>query len=164
MTRERTGRHWPWIIVGLLVGHVSVMVLLIVTANAGESHAVEPNYYQKALDWDQTMAQQRANVALGWELREQASMQHDAVWVRASLFDRDGKPLTGAKAELITFHRAHSNDRLELSVPEVAPGVYAIHWPTTHAGLWEMRWRFTAGEKRFTRTDVIEVFAPEPGR
>ena len=162
MTREPTGRHWPWIIVGLLVGHVSVMVLLIVTANVGESHAVEPNYYQKALAWDQTMAQQRNNVALGWELREQASMQHQAVWLRATLVDQNGAPVTGAKAELTTFHRARSADRLEVTVPEVAPGVYAIHWPTKRAGLWELRWRFTAGSETFTRTDVIEVFSPEP--
>ncbi len=164
MKRERNGRHWPWIIVALLGVHVGVMVLLIITATAGESHAVEPNYYQKALDWDQTMAQERANVALGWELGERSTMEQGVVSVRATLVDRAGAPVFGARAELTAFHRARSGDRLEVTAPEVAPGVYAIHWPSARAGLWELRWRFTAGEDRFTRTDVIEVFTPEPVR
>lgn len=48
----RSGRHWPWVIVGMLLMNVGVVTTTIVLALR---HPVEivPNYYDQALRWDE---------------------------------------------------------------------------------------------------------------
>ncbi len=42
---------WPFIIVGMLIVHVSGMMLAMVIAQRNKPPVVE-NYYQKAVEWD----------------------------------------------------------------------------------------------------------------
>ena len=48
-------RHlrWPLIVVGLLLGHMSLMFTAILIINRSKPDPVLPDYYQRALDWDQ---------------------------------------------------------------------------------------------------------------
>ena len=48
-------------IVALLVGGAGANVGLMLVATSDASFAVEPDYYQKALAWDETMAQAARN-------------------------------------------------------------------------------------------------------
>jgi hypothetical protein len=51
-------RHlrWPLIVLGLLVGHISLMVVAVIIATHDQANTVLPDYYQKAQHWDQDRA------------------------------------------------------------------------------------------------------------
>jgi hypothetical protein len=60
MTHPRRHLKWPLIVVGLLVVHMSAMVVAVVIATHHNSGgAVIPDYYQKAVNWDRTQSQLR---------------------------------------------------------------------------------------------------------
>jgi len=59
------GWYWPVGLAALLVVSAGANIALIVITSRDASFAVEPNYYAKALAWDETMAQQARNEALG---------------------------------------------------------------------------------------------------
>src|SRR3954466_7927827 len=69
-TPTRKFRYWPWplIVVGLLLGHVSIMVTAVILATGDKSFAVLPNYYEKAVNWDKNQAELRASEKLGWQV------------------------------------------------------------------------------------------------
>ncbi len=57
----KPGALWPWVIGGALVLHVVVSLGVVFFATSDASYAVEEDYYQKAIDWDQKRAQDRTN-------------------------------------------------------------------------------------------------------
>ncbi|MEZ4456629.1 MAG: FixH family protein [Gemmatimonadales bacterium] len=61
--------------IGVLAITVGANGYMLYEANRGMA-AVEPDYYQKAVDFDSTMAQARRNASLGW--RVDAAL--DAAW------------------------------------------------------------------------------------
>ena len=51
--RRRAGSiRWPLIIVGLLLGHMSLMGVAVTLATRVGRDGVVPDYYQKAVNWD----------------------------------------------------------------------------------------------------------------
>jgi hypothetical protein len=59
--------RWPLIIVGLLVLHVVGMMSAVFIATHDRSFVVLPDYYKRALQWDERKAQQLASDQLGWK-------------------------------------------------------------------------------------------------
>jgi nitrogen fixation protein FixH len=157
MKRERGGWHWPAIIIGLLVTNAVGVGILVTAAGADSGHAVEPNYYQKALDWDDEMAQQRTNRELGWQLEPALVRNGDAVELTVSLSDASGASLDGAAIDLITFHRARAANRLELTLTGAGDGSYRTAWRSPRDGLWELRFVVSRGDDRFTRKAVVQL-------
>ena len=47
-------------------------LIVVYVATSDPSHAVEENYYQKAIAWDDKRAQDRVNQDLGWSLSFEA--------------------------------------------------------------------------------------------
>lgn len=60
----RAGRWWPRMIVGLLVLNVGVCVVTVVAATTRPAQ-VEPDYYRKALEWDESRGVGRAGEGAG---------------------------------------------------------------------------------------------------
>ena len=50
----RPERHlrWPLIVIGLLLGHMLLMLVAVVLATREHPSKVIPDYYQKATNWD----------------------------------------------------------------------------------------------------------------
>ena len=69
---------WVGLILALLGGQIVLMGVMTLLATSDASFAVEPDYYQKALHWDATVAQRRENARLAWsakiELGNEASV------------------------------------------------------------------------------------------
>lgn len=105
--------RWPIIIAAMLVVHVLATITAIVIATSDRSFAVVPNYYQQAVNWDQTKAAQQTSDALGWKAAVSVSPAVDALGQRqitVDLHDADGKPILADKAEVKFFHYSHGND------------------------------------------------------
>lgn len=91
-------RWWPFFIIVLLVGGAGANVALMVIATRDPSFAVEPDYYQKALRWDEAMTQESHNAALGWSVAVgvDAATRSGPTRIVLRVSDRDGAPVEDA--------------------------------------------------------------------
>jgi len=96
------GARWVFAVVGLLVGCVLAMVVLIVAAHSDGGSRVLPQYYDKAVHYDDRIDQEARNRALAWHI--DAAIEHGVMTVIAR--DGGGAPLEGAKIRIEGIERA----------------------------------------------------------
>jgi len=143
---------WPAIVVGLLVLGVGANVLLMLYATGDPSFAVEPDYYAKALAWDDHMAQERRNADLGWTIAldlASGPASTGLVGVAATVTDRQGALIEDATVSIEAFSYARGNEKVTAVLP--------ADLPLPRKGLWEFRCTARRGEDVFTavlREDV----------
>lgn len=149
----RRGWLWPIGLAALLVVSAGVNVVFMIIANRDPSFAVEPDYYRKALAWDETMAQEARNRALGWALdvRAEPASQRGRLRLVIRLADSAGSALDGAAVTVEALHGARAADVLTGTLAPAGPGLYAAEMPLRRAGLWELRFRAARGDDVFTR-------------
>jgi nitrogen fixation protein FixH len=140
----------------LLVVSAGANIALVVITSRDASFAVEPDYYAKALAWDETMAQEARNKALGWSLELRVEPTGEGGLVAVSLADRAGAPLPGARITIEALHNARAGRVLTAILEPRGPG-YARMMPLARPGLWEFRLRVTRGADVFTATLMRDV-------
>jgi len=152
------GWYWPVGLATLLVGSAGANIALVVTTSRDASFAVEPDYYAKALAWDETMAQLARNEALGWSLGlgVEPTGERGRMTVTARLTDSAGAPLTGARIAIEALHNARASRVLTAALEPRSLG-YATVMPLARPGLWEFRVRVTRGPDAFTATLMRDV-------
>lgn len=167
-------RIWPTLIVVALLGNIVLGVVLVRVAGGDRHFAVESNYYQKAVSWDSTMAQDGRNRALGWvmvpSLGALQSGRADTLAVRVQT--ASGEPVVDAALTLEAMPVAYAGEvtRTTLS-PTGEPGRYVAVGVINRAGLWELRFVAVRGSDRFTEnvrldastTAVAAVVTARPG-
>lgn len=149
--------RWP-LGIGLIIAvHIAAMVGLVAVATGDPSHYVEEDYYERALRWDEHMAQERKNAALGWRA---AVAIADPVPGRATLTvrltDRHAEPVAGAEVRVVTFAVARAGRRLRARLAEAGAGRYAARLPIARPGRWEVRLTVTRRGERFTHVAIVE--------
>jgi nitrogen fixation protein FixH len=144
--------------VALLAASAGANIALVVITSRDTSFAVEPNYYAKALAWDQTMAQQARSEALGWslELRVDPAAARGRKTVTVRLADRAGAPIEGAEVTVEVFHNARASRILSAALNPEGQGYVAV-MPIDRPGLWEFRLRVTRGPEVFVATLTRDV-------
>jgi hypothetical protein len=166
----RQGRMWPWMVGALLLLMVLMAGVLVWVSLGDPSHVVEADYYDKAIHWDETRAQQEANARLGWrvDLRfldvpgelavPDSGGRLPNTLVVASLTDSLGLPLDSLTVTLSAFFSARAGRVLQA---ELAPmdGGHGTAWRLGPPGLWEFRLVATRGEDRFTWSGSRELGA-----
>ena len=162
----KPGAAWPYIIGGALALHVIASLVVVFIATSDPSYAVEEDYYQKALAWDERRAQDRTNDTLGWSF-DFAVTPPDRVGdeprIEAILRNEAGLPLSDAAVALETFHNSRGDDILRTRLlPTEEPGVYSTTLPMQHNGRWEMRFTVERGSDRFTHSETRHVFVEGP--
>jgi nitrogen fixation protein FixH len=144
--------------VALLAASAGANIALVVITSRDTSFAVEPNYYAKALAWDQTMAQQARSEALGWSLglRVDPAAARGRKTVTVRLADRAGAPIEGAEVAVEVFHNARASRILSAALSPEGQGYVAV-MPIDRPGLWEFRLRVTRGPEVFVATLTRDV-------
>jgi len=136
------GRQWPWIIVGLLLIHASLIVGTIMIVSARHDLYVEPNYYAKAVDWDIQRAILEAADEMGWTIQlivDQPTARADQLQtLRVSITDRDHQPVEDALVEAECFHPAHANDRINAVLVLQDNGTYQAPVTMKEPGYWKV--------------------------
>ena len=159
--KREKGWYWPWFVGGfLLVGSLVPSVFLLYYALNDPSFAVEDDYYQKALDWDQTMAQMRVNKELGWSLDLDLERVAKADGTRAldlRVLDKAGAALEDCRVSLLYFHNARAGQRFEERLAGEG-GLYKASLPMRRPGVWELRFTVEQGEKVYTETLTRELY------
>lgn len=157
----KPGSWWPPIIAGALAFHVISSLVVVYVATSDPSYAVEDDYYQKAVAWDEKRAQDRLNQNLGWSLEFGVTPPEkpgDQPTLEFTLLDADGGPLAGAAISVETFHNARGDDIVREVLSDVGNGVYRASLPMTRNGRWELRFTVDRGTDHFTYTEVRHLF------
>lgn len=152
-------RLWPGMVFVLLGLNASIVAVTLYLAHADSSFATEPDYYQNALTWDETVRQMRNNAVLGWRAETRwASRAVGHTDVEFVVQDPAGAPITGASLAVEAFASLRPRDRIALTPSEIAPGIYQSRIPSAGRAVWEFRIRITRADDVFTAS--LESEAP----
>ncbi len=147
--------RWPLFIVGLLAFQVGLGAFFFWKATSDPSFAVEEDYYQKAVNWEDKQAQDRKNTEVGWTLDHTVGRINDDQATRtlvAELQRADDSPITGAIIRVETFHNVRAGEILRAELEETTPGQYSTQLPMLRPGLWEIRFTAQLESETFTHT------------
>jgi nitrogen fixation protein FixH len=154
---------WTFAIVGILGMSVLAHIVLVVKANSDPSFFIEPDYYAKALAWDDTMAKRRASDALGWRLvSETRPSSTGGVELLAILTDQAGRPIRDAKVSVQARHNARANAPVATGLVLGHDDAYHAVLPVQRSGLWVFEFSAERGSQRFLVEQRQDVVVP-PG-
>lgn len=165
----KPGMAWPLGVAVILGATVAANIWVMTLANSDPSFSVESDYYKKAVNYDSTMAQERANLSLGWAVVTQFAPINDGrhTLLTVTLRDAAAAPLSGAHIAIMARFNARANDTLTAVLHESAPGSYTDALPIAHAGEWEVRVDATRNGARYsssTRVTAVRAVAVTPSR
>ncbi len=153
---------WPLFVIALLSMSVATVTITVMAARSDGGAQVVEDYYQKAVNWDETAALQAASKALGWQVDVTVSSASGEATERAVeivVLDRDGQPVEEAQGALRAFrpHRAEVIAERRLTAVPDTPGLYRQTLPIQQAGLWDFEITATKDSLRFQTTIRKEV-------
>lgn len=134
-------RFWGSLVIGLLGTQVLIGVGSIIIATGDPSAAVVPDYYQKALNWDEERASQAASDALGWQTEITVSDGVDRTGRRTllvRLLDRGGQAVEDATVSARLYHHARAAQSQTVQFRDRGNGYYTAVPAMGRAGLWQM--------------------------
>ncbi|MEX0875860.1 MAG: FixH family protein [Phycisphaerales bacterium] len=134
----RRGKHWPFVIVAMLLVHASLMIGTIAHVSSKGDTWVETDYYAKSVDWDNQRAMQEAAADMGWsvDLTTEHALAGTRL-LRATITDSSGRPVEGALVEIQCVHPAQLNNRLSAVLHESPDGGYARVMEIDAPGFWK---------------------------
>lgn len=157
----------PMVVLGLLGGHVTFIVLAITFATGNESFAVVPDYYQKAVAFDDRKAALAASEILGWSVELEAAKvvtEGEARGVVVRLHDQSGAVVRGATVNVNSYHLSRADEPIAFTLVEALPGQYVGQAPLDREGFWRFELDATVGETRFVNDFQQFVFAAEESK
>lgn len=152
---SNAGRKWPFFIVGLLLLNVTVCAITV-TAAVMNPADTEPNYYQRALDWDRNKLEWPQADSLGWKA---IIGQLPGGLLDVRLEGPQG-PVLATRVEVEVFHQAHSRERVRLEMKRIGDGRFVAPYPIANDGSHEIRLWIDTGTTRAT-TMLRETLAKE---
>jgi len=152
---------WPAALVAVLAITVLANVAIYWTANHDSSFAVEPDYYQRAIDWDSTVARGQRSAALGWSADVRlAPPEAGQAILSVTLAARSGVPLDSADVRAALSHNAHGANVFQVRLLPSGPGLYAARVPSTAQGLWRVDLAATLGDDVFVGRVTVDNGIP----
>ncbi|HMN41095.1 MAG TPA: FixH family protein [Phycisphaerales bacterium] len=157
---RRSAWIWPTLLVSLIGLNVAIVGVTVYFAVSDTSVAAEPDYYAKALKYDDTIRLREQSGRLGWTAQPAVAWSDsgDTPACTVTLADRDGRPISEAHVAVVAFAGVRSDIRqsLVLEPSPRTPGEYRAPLRLDRAGLWRFRISVTrAGDEFFRETDVM---------
>ena len=142
---RRAAWFWGTFVVCFLGMQLTIGAVAIVLATGDPSVAVVPDYYQKALDWDQEMEARRVSELLRWRADVQIGDALNASGQRlisVRITDASGRGLDEMEGALRLYHHARAAELQEVVLESLGSGVYQGRCVMLRDGLWEVEMRF----------------------
>ena len=160
MSAERKAAiKWIAFVVAILGTSFTVAMVMLYVSATDPSFAVEPDYYDQALHWDEHAAQRSINEKLGWrvDLQDQPGAAPGARALTVSLTDTEAAPIAGASISVVAFHNARAADQVVFEMEPTGNGIYTALAPLKRAGRWEFRFTVLKGDTTFTEILPVEL-------
>jgi nitrogen fixation protein FixH len=156
-----TGRGWVVMVLVMLAAHAGIVAYTIRAAHSDQGFAVEPGYYQRALEWDRAKADQAKAEAAGWSGRAwlEGGGAGGVPRLTARLTEGvDGaRGLEGCEVTAEVFAQARPGARVTVKLVPEGDGRYSAGLPVNRAGLWEVRLTARKGGITYARTETLLV-------
>ena len=152
--RERStpaGTFWASVPVILIVSMFVGLGTMAYIAVNDPSFAVEKDYYKKAVNWDETQAQNGENSRLGWNVALEVRPANEKLELVATLTDRQGQRIRDAKVEVEAFANARAARIVTAHFEGQTDGTQRAALPLSQPGLWEFRFTVEARGEHFTQ-------------
>lgn len=154
-------KWWPAALVAVLAITIVANVALLWKANHDPSFAVEPDYYQRAVDWDSTVAQRQRSDDLHWQADVRlAPPEGGQATLLVTLTSRNGTPLDSADVRAEASHNAQGATVYPLHLLASGPGLYAARIPSAAQGLWRVDLTVARGPDFFVQRVTVDNGAP----
>lgn len=146
MTEVKKRNIYPPLILLLLGAFLLFSVWSAFQAAGLGSEVTDADYYSKGLKYNTSMVEKKAAAVLGWNV----STSLEGRILTFSLTDRDGRAVDRAVGSLyLAIPNAAEN--INLSLQEVAAGVYTITLPADFIGAIQTRLEFERDGARLNR-------------
>ena len=161
-TTAKPSRHlfWPILLTSLISIHIVSVVVMVIVATHDRSFAVEPDWYLKGLNYEQTAQQQRENSRLAWSVQLDVSQPFTGTHQRnviCTVLDRAGKPVENATVDLVAFAHLRASQRASCVLLPRAGGIYGATLAFEDPGVWEFRLIIARGAETFTHIVKREI-------
>ena len=119
--------------------------------------AIEPDYYDKAVHFDEHRAEARESRELGWSLEVRPQLDAEGAQVLVTLRDREQHPIHSANVKATVFHNARSSQWRQIEFRDVGRGRYTQRLAPWRPGLWELRFEVQHGGQRFLQVSRLSL-------
>lgn len=151
-----SGIFWMLVPVALLVTSVSGWLFMVSLALDDPGFSLEADYYKKAANYDEVIAQRAANTQLGWQvdLVEFASLPQGAARLQIRLTDDQKRGVNDLSVSAEGFPTARGTQRQDITFEAGGDGLYFAQLMGARPGIWEIRIR---AENRVLFTYVLRA-------
>lgn len=132
MPKEITGRHVLFLVLGFFAVIIATDTWLVYKAVSTFGGIETDDAYRKGLAYNDRIAEERAQAALGWT--KEARIEGDEL--RVSIRDKDGKGVSNLQITAVTGRPATNVKDRSLRLTEIAPGEYMASVGALDAGNW----------------------------
>lgn len=136
--RPITGRHVLIAVVAFFAAVSAVNGVMIWLALDTHPGQVNANPYREGLEYNQTLAAQRAQRALGWRVDVAVAAGAHAHRIDASFRDRDGRAIRGLEIVARLVRPVAQDADRETKLRETAPGAYRGTVDLPAPGNWHL--------------------------
>jgi nitrogen fixation protein FixH len=156
---ERRRNLWPWAIAAGLTLAVGINLAMVWIAVSHRSQPVPGDVEQDALDYDQTIAKQRASAALGWRVTLGACrIEADgACEVVLEVVDRDGRGIDGLHGTIVARRADDARLDREADIRELGVGRYGGTLESSTQGLHVLSIALEHGDEKWSETRELWV-------
>lgn len=161
---NRRGLAWPTAVAIVLALTIAGNFWVLHLATRDPSFAVEPDYYQRAIAWDSTMAEAREDVRLGWSLHATLTPGDSVLHLGVDVADAAGTPLADLTIAVTATHNARASDVWATRLTSRGPGHYEGTLPSRRVGIWILTFAVSRGAERFVVTEHLDTGPPASTR
>lgn len=139
VANRRAAIRWGALVVGMLSLQVILGVVAVVLATSDQSAAVIPDYYNKALAWDEQRAQREASRSLNWQL-EFVETDYGTMGsgLQINIRDADQQPIPIASGTVQLYRHARAAEVLVAPIAKAEDGIVEVAGCFPHHGLWQV--------------------------
>ena len=152
MTSDHRGELRGWHVLAMIVAFFAAVIavdvgfsIIAVRTFPGEDEA---HSYAQGLRYNQTLAQERAQRAMGWTAVAALDRSGQDAVVDLEIRDRSGAPLAGLAIEGALRRPVDAELDRPLTFTDLGRGRYRARIGRLHEGQWQMRARAQDGEGR----------------
>ncbi len=148
---------WPLFITGLLLLSIGMGVSAVLAARSDGGAQTVPDYYTRALHYDETLHADAQSAATGWQVTLDAGAEIGGLRTLAfRLVDDAGAPVADAEGEIRIRRPSKIGVVARVPFHATADG-YAVGVPAMTPGLWDVTVVARRGTTVFETTQRVEV-------
>jgi len=133
----------------LIAGNMCFAFFAVRMALRDHGQAAEPDYYRRALAWDESHAARTAGERLRWTVSPSIERRTDGdIELELAIADKWGIPIDGARVSVEAIPIRAADLVVTREARERDPGVYIVSCPVRAGGQWEFRVKVERGDDR----------------